>query len=272
MFPSRFDILQTMNQAEVLDMEESSQEDNPEETQEVREDRQDPRQDRQDREDPRQDRQDPREDTTPPEEGTRTKVHKRKTADGKPVYASGILPISFVNGRCVFLVGEDIRGGYSDFGGKAERFDASSEECASREFFEETLGLTVSAKEIQNRLATNAVQVEGLTANSFKYIMFLTEIPFEKSLQRYMHRCIAFLKSRGLHRLHVEKKGVRWMTLDELMACDKRKVFENTLMQNREVIETVGRSTPSEFKEMCRKKNIFAHTSAHHGEKCYSAR
>jgi 8-oxo-dGTP pyrophosphatase MutT (NUDIX family) len=266
-----------MNQAEVLETTDSSQEDNLEETQEVR---QDPRQGTppdEDREDPRED---PRKDTTrqgtpegeTPEEGTRTKAHKRKTADGKPVYASGILPISFVNGRCVFLVGEDIRGGYSDFGGKAERFDASSEECASREFFEETLGLTVSAKEIQNRLATNAVQVEGLTANSFKYIMFLTEIPFEKSLQRYMHRCIAFLKSRGLHRLHVEKKGVRWMTLDELMACDKRKVFENTLMQNREVIETVGRSTPSEFKEMCRKKNIFAHTSAHHGEERHPTR
>jgi 8-oxo-dGTP pyrophosphatase MutT (NUDIX family) len=269
-----------MNQAEVLETADSSQEDNLEETQDPRQDREDPRQGTppdEDREDPRED---PRKDTTrqgtpegeTPEEGTRTKAHKRKTADGKPVYASGILPISFVNGRCVFLVGEDIRGGYSDFGGKAERFDASSEECASREFFEETLGLTVSAKEIQNRLATNAVQVEGLTANSFKYIMFLTEIPFEKSLQRYMHRCIAFLKSRGLHRLHVEKKGVKWMTLDELMACDKRKVFENTLMQNREVIDRVGRSTPSEFKEMCRKKNIFAHTSAHHGEERHPTR
>jgi 8-oxo-dGTP pyrophosphatase MutT (NUDIX family) len=237
MFPSRFDILQS----ELFTEHEIQQDTTSEEEEEP--------------------------DPTP-----RITVKKRK-ADGKPaVYASGILPISFVNDKCVFLVGEDIRGGYSDFGGKAERFDASSEECASREFFEETLGLTLSAKEIQNRLSTNAVQVEGLTANSFKYIMFLTEIPFEKSLQRYMHRCIAFLKSRGLHRLHVEKKSVKWMTLDELMTCEKRKVFENTLMQNREVIETVGRSTPSEFKQLCREKNIFATTKTPHGEERHPAR
>jgi 8-oxo-dGTP pyrophosphatase MutT (NUDIX family) len=181
---------------------------------------------------------------------------KHHPPPGKPVYASGILPIAFVGEQCVFLLGEDVRNGFSDFGGKAERFDTSSEECASREFFEETLGLTVSSKEIQNRLTTNAVQVEGLTANSFKYIMFLTEIPFDKSLPRYMQRAIAFLKSRGLHRLHVEKKSVQWMTIDELMACDKRKVFENTLLQNRDIIERIGRSTPAEFKRICREKNV----------------
>jgi 8-oxo-dGTP pyrophosphatase MutT (NUDIX family) len=243
MFPSRFDILQS---SDLLSDSEHDEDDAMNDIDEqYREEHQE--------EDPEEDR--PRQ--------------KHPENRHKPVYASGILPISFVNDRCVFLLGEDIRNGYSDFGGKAERFDTSSEECASREFFEETLGLTVSSKEIQNRLTNNAVQVEGLTANNFKYIMFITEIPFDKSLQRYMNRVISFLKSRGLHKLHVEKKSVKWMTLDEMMACDKRKVFENTLMQNKDIIERIGRSTPHEFKQVCREKNLLGHCTHHHAKGCH---
>ena len=183
-----------------------------------------------------------------------------ESVDDKPKvkkrpYASGVLPISFVNGKCVFLLGEDLKSGFSDLGGKAERYDTSSAECAAREFYEETLGQSIGNKQMLQRLQSRAILLEGRTANQYKYIMFVTEIPFDASLSKYFKRAIAFLKSRGLAKMHVEKKTLRWFTLQEMLEAPKRKVFENTLLQNMETITEIGQCTPSSWNEMCRRVN-----------------
>ena len=60
-------------------------------------------------------------------------------------YSAGILPYAVDNGKIFYLLGKDWRDyGWSDFGGKCEMTDASTEHTACREFYEETMGSVYS--------------------------------------------------------------------------------------------------------------------------------
>lgn len=170
-------------------------------------------------------------------------------------YAAGILPIAFHNGKVYFLIGDDIRGtGYADFGGKAERkVDRSiSLVTASREFYEETLGLSIGYNEIRARLEpTTSILVEGRTQNGNVYHMFITEVPWDPYLPRNVKRSTNYLRSRGVGRIHVEKKSVQWVTLEGLIKIHKRAVFESTLLQNHRIIYQIGRCSPEKWSELC---------------------
>jgi hypothetical protein len=170
-------------------------------------------------------------------------------------YAAGILPIAFHEGKVYFLIGDDIRGtGYADFGGKAERkVDRSiSLVTASREFYEETLGLSIGYNEIRARLEpTTSILVEGRTQNGNVYHMFITEVPWDPHLPRNVKRSTNYLRSRGVGRIHVEKKSVQWVTLEELIKIHKRAVFESTLLQNSRIIYQIGRCPPEKWAELC---------------------
>lgn len=170
-------------------------------------------------------------------------------------YAAGILPIAFHNNKVFFLLGDDIRGtGYADFGGKAEkRHDRGiSLVTASREFYEETLGLSIGYNEIRARLEpSTSIMVEGKTQNGNMYHMFITEIPWDPYLPRNVKRSIQYLRSRGVGRIHVEKKSVQWVTLEELIKMNKRSVFESTLLQNSRIIYKIGRCPPNKWAELC---------------------
>ena len=181
-------------------------------------------------------------------------------------YAAGILPIAFHGGKVFFLVGDDIRGtGFADFGGKAERkVDRSiSLVTASREFYEETLGLSIGYNEIRARLEpATSILVDGRTQNGNMYHMFITEVPWDPCLPRNVKRSTEYLRSRGVGRIHVEKRSVRWVTLEEMIKMNKRTVFESTLLQNSRIIYQIGRCPPEKWSELClayaRKPDLFA--------------
>lgn len=169
-------------------------------------------------------------------------------------YAAGILPIAFHDNKVFFLVGEDIRGGLCDFGGKGERMDRNlSLVTASREYYEETLGMSIGSNEIRSRLEPQtSIMVQGKTQNGNTYHMFITEIPWDQTLPRNVKRSIAYLKSRGVGRFHVEKKSVQWVTLEELIKFNKRAVFESTLLQNARIIYRIGKCNPKSWSELCK--------------------
>ena len=181
-------------------------------------------------------------------------------------YAAGILPIAFHKRKVFFLVGDDIRGtGFADFGGKAEKkVDRSiSLVTASREFYEETLGLSIGYNEIRARLEpSTSILVEGSTQNKNIYHMFITEIPWDPTLPRNVRRSIQYLRSRGVGRIHVEKKSVQWVTFEELIKMNKRPVFESTLLQNSRIIYQIGRCPAEKWSDLClayaRKTEMFA--------------
>jgi len=176
-------------------------------------------------------------------------------------YSAGVLPIAWIGDQLLFLVGEDIRGSddannpvaVSDFGGKAERSDRSCHEfTAAREFEEETLRMSITAKQMLARLQTSSIQLRGSTQNGHPYYMYVCSIPFDYSLPKYMRKAIGFLQSKGIARLYIEKRNVMWLTLQQLLHTGKRHVFESTLFQNEDIIRRIGSCTPKDWEDLVR--------------------
>lgn len=172
-------------------------------------------------------------------------------------YAAGVLPIAFKNGRVHFLLGEDIRNlGLADFGGKAERrLDKGLvTNTAAREFFEETLGLSISSDQMVHRLLdpSRHIALPGRTQNGNPYVMFVTEVPFVPEITTSFRKFSAFLRFKGIHKSLVEKTGVEWLTIDELRDAPKRAVFERTYSEHEALLHRIGNMSPRDWHEFLR--------------------
>ena len=191
--------------------------------------------------------------------------HFSDTIVRRPHYAAGVLPIAWIPGYSndpMFLVGKDIRcSGICDFGGKVcNRLDKvrdsvySPHLTASREWYEESLGVSLSAKDILRRLnPSTCIRIEGRTQIGNVYHMYVVEIPFDPLLPRNYEHTVNFLKSKGIWRSHVEKKNVMWVTYDEMTRVLRRRtVFGNTLNLNRDLIERIGRCRQADWYALCK--------------------
>jgi hypothetical protein len=174
-------------------------------------------------------------------------------------FAAGVLPIAFHEDTCLFLIGDDIRGiGASDLGGKHDRHldKGSVTSTASREFFEESLGVSITAEQMRRRLTpAMSILVRGKTQNGNPYSMFITEIPFDPAVTRNFSNAVAFLTTKNIHRSYVEKTDLRWVDLKELLECDKRIVFRKTIETNEGLIREIGNSTSTSWLEIIRRVN-----------------
>jgi hypothetical protein len=154
-------------------------------------------------------------------------------------YSAGILPIAFKSGTDppLFLIGKDLRcGGYSDFGGKAERQDRknglrSPQFTACREAFEESYGTLGSIRQLLARMrhSTDYITLRGHTINQQAYFMHVVEIPYDPSLPTAFRNALHFVQQANMQKVYVEKVDIKFVTYDELMAIQKRPGFEKTI-------------------------------------------
>ena len=96
-------------------------------------------------------------------------------------YSAGILPYTFdLQGKCLFLLGKDNEGDWSDFGGRCEFKDKNDEKnTASREFYEETLGAVLNITECLDKLINGKpVKIISKTLNGSPYYMFLLYVEY----------------------------------------------------------------------------------------------
>lgn len=180
-------------------------------------------------------------------------------------YSAGILPITWCGETALFLVGKDLRDDtFSDFGGRMERVDENSAMAtAVREWYEETLGVCLTAKAMRSRMQPqNSLCLRSRTQNGHPYFMYVVEVPFAPHLRNSFHKTLNFLKYRNLHKVYVEKTDVRWVTLDTLMGdFPKRPVFASTARQHRAILEEAVQSRTS-WGALCAE-----HSSSHeHGK------
>ena len=161
-------------------------------------------------------------------------------------YAAGILPITWCGSTALFLVGKDVRDdSFSDFGGRVERVDENSPvSTAVREWYEETLGVVLSAKALRNRMQPhNCLCLRSRTQNGHPYYMYVVEVPFSPHVRNSFHKTLNFLKYRNLHKVYVEKTDIRWVSLHTMLSdLPKRAVFASTVKQHRDILEKIVQS------------------------------
>jgi hypothetical protein len=172
-------------------------------------------------------------------------------------YAAGILPFSRVGDKVLWLVAEDVRdGAFSDFGGKAERFDHDTlegfeptEMTAMREFLEESYGLVLTDHQITNVFrAKNYLLLGGTTRAGHPYFCYVVQVPFIPHLRDTVRKLLGFFRMRNVYRSFVEKNDLRWVTTEELFgALPKRIVFSSTISANRNAFEKIERERWSDL-------------------------
>ena len=181
---------------------------------------------------------------------------RHDTQPRKKLYAAGVLPIAFrVDASPLFLVGEDIRGiGVADFGGKNDsKLDRNDPEAtASREWYEESLGQSISINDMVSRFKNDScIRLYGRTQNGYVYHMNVVEIPWDPHLTRNFNRVVEFFKLKNISKLYVEKRNVCWMTFNELHACRKRPVFEKTLLDNIDILKRIATCHRDQWPSLC---------------------
>ena len=168
-------------------------------------------------------------------------------------YAAGVLPITWHDGQLLFLVGKDMREGYSDFGGKCERIDRGSPaHTAAREFYEETYGSVVSAKALLQHMTLpgRSLLLKSSTQNGYDYYMYVAEIPYIPHLRNSFRKQLRFLQSINMQRAYVEKTDVQYCTWEMLQTMAKRQVFANTIALHHSTMEALARSTPTTWRHL----------------------
>lgn len=170
-------------------------------------------------------------------------------------YAAGILPVTWHDGKALFLVGQDVRDRcWSDFGGKVERVDKNDPlNTATRELWEETYGCMVDARVLRDQLSPdNCIALKSRTQNNHPYWMFIVEVPYVPHLRNTFRKLVAFLRHKSACKGLIEKVDVQWVTWDMLKAsaATQRPVFHHTLAHNSGVLSRIA-SGSQDWPSLC---------------------
>uniref|UniRef100_A0A6C0I9M5 Nudix hydrolase domain-containing protein n=1 Tax=viral metagenome TaxID=1070528 RepID=A0A6C0I9M5_9ZZZZ len=163
-------------------------------------------------------------------------------------YSAGILPYTYnVDGKCLFLLGKDNEGDWSDFGGKAEYKDFNEpQKTACREFYEETLGVVLDYDDCYQKVNNgNPIKIISKTLNGSPYYMYLLYIEHHNHTDHF-NKTSNFLKYLRYNNRIFEKSSIRWFTIDTLLNCIDNKqsggpislrgVFHKTIELSKEQI------------------------------------
>ena len=169
-------------------------------------------------------------------------------------YSAGILPYTYdLNGNCLFLLGKDTDGTWSDFGGRCENKDNNEEKyTASREFYEETLGSVLSINEcldklnaIQSNIQNNSNKIISKTLNGSPYYMYIIYIDYDNYAESF-HKTSQFMKYQFTNEKYIlnkliEKVNIKWVNINTLFSCINgcntfplRNVFLKTIRESKE--------------------------------------
>jgi hypothetical protein len=151
-------------------------------------------------------------------------------------YSAGVLPYTFDHyGKCLFLLGKDNEGCWSDFGGRCEFKDNGDEKItATREFYEETLGSVMNIKECIDKINVNPIKIVSRTLNGSPYYMYLVYIDYYNYTDSF-YKTSNFIRythsqdKRIIYKL-IEKNTIRWIHMDTILNC----------LENKEVIPLRG--------------------------------
>jgi len=171
----------------------------------------------------------------------------KKTNKNSIRYSAGILPYSFDQyGKLFFLLGKDIDNDWSDFGGRCEFKDRNDPiNTASREFYEESLGVVLNPQETIKLISENN-KIISKTLNGSPYYMYLIYIDFlnYSDLFTKISQFLKYQFDNSITSKLIEKNAIRWVSIDTLLnnienknpsaPISLRGVFYRTISQFKE--------------------------------------
>jgi len=170
---------------------------------------------------------------------------------GRSVYAAGILPYAIFEGSMYLLLGKDLDGKWSDFGGRCESQDRGRwDQTATREFYEESCGAVADTGMIMSRLQNRRyyTRVRGKTLNGSPYFMYIVKLNYEPRFRDTFHSTLKFIKYANVDKKYIEKMDIQWVSLDTILASLEderssrtlnfplRRVFKTTFEKNIDAI------------------------------------
>lgn len=159
-------------------------------------------------------------------------------------YSAGILLYTIVNGTKYFLLGRDCKYNvWSDFGGKCDPIDDGDPlKTASREFYEETIGVIGNELHIYANLKKHSCCIKCVSYKNNDYYMYL----LEDYSCRWHDYIIDFTNQYNILSLSNfrdgkqfrEKDEIRWFSLDEILSNPNlfRGVFISSVYKNIDII------------------------------------
>ena len=143
------------------------------------------------------------------------------------IYSAGCLPFTVKNNQVYFLLGKDRTDGReSDFGGRSEDVDKGDpKSTATREFYEETIGMILDMEEVEARLNDPEchVEIKSRTMGGGTYTMYCINIPYMNLYVPAFQRAMKFLRNTKAHRKFIEKSTIGWFSLPAVLAAAEGK-------------------------------------------------
>lgn len=163
---------------------------------------------------------------------------------GMTTYAAGCMLIAEKDGELYTLLGKDQYNTYSDYGGKCELCDNNNPKItASREAYEETLGLIYSKQELFYKLSRYPIYIVGQSYTHKPYYMFILWVNFSDNYIinfNTIHNYVCSIPNYTYH--FKEKKSIAWFKLNELLDNPKkfplRNVFFKTISDKKNEIKS----------------------------------
>ena len=158
-------------------------------------------------------------------------------------FSAGILLYKVGPHDIFMLLGKDTKYNlWSDFGGKSEYIDQGmSVNTASREFFEESMGIISDECEIRHHLR-RAVRLDCVSYRNKKYYMYLLDallLPCGDLIQlfRFQKDMLSRIESDGMVKFK-EKQDIEWFSLRYVVENPNvfREVFYNSVLNHLDEI------------------------------------
>lgn len=156
-------------------------------------------------------------------------------------YSAGVLLYSYDPiGNVAFLLGQDYKNKYSDFGGRCDFGDMNHVHTASREFYEETCGIIMDVCCANHKLQKCPI-IHSLSYMGNPYYMYVMYVPYCEEYIHIFHTIRKYINFKKVEKRFKEKISMKWFTIEDILRDKEqiRQIFLKTFIKNLDIIQNV---------------------------------
>lgn len=156
-------------------------------------------------------------------------------------YSAGVLIYSYdPGGDVTFLLGEDYKNKYSDFGGRCDVRDTNHIHTASREFYEETCGVIMDVHCASHKIQKSPI-IHSVSYMGNPYYMYVLYVPYCNEYVHEFQTVRKYINFKKIEKRFKEKISLKWFTIQDILDDKEqmRQIFLKTFVKNIDIIQNV---------------------------------